>query len=455
MIKRWLLLLNSGLLLFALLFLAAAGWWSLSPKPPLEIPSSTHQTPTAPTNSFRQPAEAYEQPTDRLFSLNYAPPALQLPNLRNVLVYYGENGRPDSTSEQPALHFGLVGEGNMATVMPNSPLYLVYNATGSPAKYSFSPDNQSTPLWIEAAPAGVNQAHVHLFLRTPDGEVLRKPVNQHQFLLPRKELNRYGNQWQLGSLRVDGTLLARQKARWQGIDRFLERHGGQEYSYAQDKERIDLGEGENLYSLFIDDKSCLIWKQERWRLPDPEEATQAYPLLCVKKIDPRLITFELWDLQGKGRIQINLLKTVDTPPPKQLLNSLKFLGARTLSQFLFEINGERITLRPKDWLIYKENRWELLEEPEMIQSYVDKRLNGPLFVFDQVLRAGDHQLIQGTLFNTSRSEEAEVELPLGQKASDGGGSTSQTNKAVERQERELIESLSDDEDDEDYDDDYE
>ncbi|MCP5507977.1 MAG: hypothetical protein H7A37_06730 [Chlamydiales bacterium] len=47
---------------------------------------------------------------------------------------------------------------------------------------------------------------------------------------------------ELGKWRVDGTLLARQRARWYGPDMFLKRHGGDEFKDVSGKRRIDFGE---------------------------------------------------------------------------------------------------------------------------------------------------------------------------------------------------------------------
>jgi len=63
------------------------------------------------------------------------------------------------------------------------------------------------------------------------------------------------------------------------------------------------------------------------------------PLLVVKKVDERLMTFEVWDSEGKTKIALNLLKSSEPPPPVQLLQSFKFVSSRTRSQFVFEINN--------------------------------------------------------------------------------------------------------------------
>ena len=78
--------------------------------------------------------------------------------------------------------------------------------------------------------------------------ILKEPKEHAEFTLPEKEFARLSSlaTWELGKWRVDGTLLARQKSRWYGVDKFIERHGGDEYKDKKGKQRIDFGEGEEL-----------------------------------------------------------------------------------------------------------------------------------------------------------------------------------------------------------------
>jgi hypothetical protein len=126
------------------------------------------------------------------------------------------------------------------------------------------------------------------------------------------------------------------------------------------------------------------------------------------------MTLELWDISGKGKITLNLLKVNEAWVPQNIQQSFKFVAARTRSQFVFEINKERMTLRPRDWLLMTGGGWKKLSTPEEIDSYVDRRLIGPLFIFDGVERKDDRQVIKGTLFNTARTEMQSIEIPLQQ-----------------------------------------
>jgi hypothetical protein len=137
----------------------------------------------------------------------------------------------------------------------------------------------------------------------------------------------------------------------------------------------------------------------------------------VKKIDERIMNLELWDVEGNGKIVLNLLKSTESWIPQNLQQNFKFVGARTRSQFVFEVDKERVLLSPHDWLVLTETGWKKLVTPEEIDDYVDRKIVGPLFVFDKIERKDDRQMILGTLFNASRTEMAPIELSIQQQGS--------------------------------------
>lgn len=423
MIKKWLNWFNLGLIGVIFLLLLSAAFIELSR--PGEIP---YQNPESvrlalPKGAFIQNQDAYDAIGEPVFALKYAPPNLQLPDLRPILLYYGKNGRPDASEENTMLHFAVASSKVPVSIGPKKKLYLLYDKKQNPPRYIFSPDNVETSLWITATSNG-NEAIVKVRMRNENGELISTPESNAEFAIPEKEYVRFGGvPWEIGKWRVDGTLLARQKARWYGKDVFLEKHGGAEYADYQDKQRIDFGEGEDIYSVYVGLNNPIVWEEDRWREVKPGPESLGKPLLMVKKIDERIITFELWDVEGKGKVILNLLKTAEPMPPQNLDKSFKFVGARTRSQFVFEVNKERVLLSPHDWLLLTPTGWHKLTTPEEIDDYVNRKLVGPLFVFDGIERKDDKQLIMGTLFNSARTDAQVVELPVQQ-----GGTTGEQEK---------------------------
>lgn len=414
MIRKWMDWVNYGIVgVISILLLTALFFVVIHPG---EFPAhdAVARKSNIPKRAFARPPEAYDAISAPALKLSFSPLSVQLPDLRKHLVYYGKNGRPDADRDHPVMYLAFTGNKTPLAVPPEKRFYVLYDKKQTPPQYVFSKNNTETPLWIEANVQS-NQALIKAGLKLEDGKEIHEPTAYAEFNLTEKEFVRFGGStWELDGLRVDGTLLARQKARWHGVDRFLEKHGGEEYKEYIDKHRVDFGDGENLYSVYLSQGSCLIWQDGKWKAIKPGESSLENPMISVKKIDERVMNLELWDGEGKGKIVLNLIKATEPWAPQAIEEDFKFIGARTKSQFIFEIKNERMLLRPYDWLILTEEGWKKLETPEEIDQYVERKLIGPLFVFDQIERKEDKQIASGTLFNASRTESSAMELSLQQ-----------------------------------------
>lgn len=416
MIGRWLSWLNCAIVGFAILFgFAGIVYWF---KQPSEIVCDNPLSKECglPKGAFEQSKEAYQDLGSTLLALNQGPFSMQLPDLRQQLVYHGKNGRPDAQLEKTLVHFSISGNPKAtASIKPKENLYLVYDRKSGVGRYNFSPSNEKTSLWIEVEPTD-HEAQITVGMENGNGEKITEPENFASFRLTEKDASRAAiSNWEIGSIRVDGTLLARQKARWQGGDKFLEKHGGDDFKDILGRQRIDLGENDDLYSVFVKAGDCLIWQNNRWCSVSPGEESLKHPLLVVKKVDERLMNLELWDVDGKNKVILNLLKGTEpwTIQNAQVLQPMfKFLGARTRTQCVFEINRERMILKPSDWLLLTSKGWKKLASEEEIDKYVKRQLTGTLFVFDGLKRKGDKQIMTGTIYSPSRHDCQPVELAL-------------------------------------------
>ncbi len=416
MIDRWVKCLNCLLVCLALLFaIAGFAYWFYACEA-IACSSIGKQQTELPKGSFELTESSYYGVGGELFFLEQEPIAIQIPDLKPHLIYYGKNGRPDATEKEMRLHFALASNNKEVVSMPpGEKIYLSYDKSRSPGKYVFSQENQKTSLWIEGQPVG-NEAEIQVSMERENGERVSEPQTNAHFRVAEKDYSRFvGSSWEINSFRVDGTLFARQKARWWGTDRFLEKHGGQDFGDVIGKQRIDLGENETLYSIFVAAGDCLIWDGSQWKRKSPGIETQGYPLLVVKKVDEKLMNLEVWDKDGKGKIAVNLLKSTEpwTVQNAQIIhNSFKFLGSKTKTQCVFEINRERVILKPSDWLVQTPKGWKKLQTEQEIDDYVKRKLTGALFVFEDIVRKGEKQVMHGSLYSPSRHECQPVEIAL-------------------------------------------
>lgn len=410
--KEWLNWINLGVAGLVLLLLFLAFIFYIQTSTPIESPQETFIKPKEPSSSFSQPTNSYEAIGNPAFELKSTAIGLQLPDLKKTLVYFGRNGRPDADPNSTVLNLGFSGSNSSNPLIPGKPAFIVYDKSHSPPRYEFSPQNAATSLWITVQPEGSNQARVDVGMKDENGELIETPSANRTFTIQEKPVVGSAAAWDVGKFRADGTLLARQRARWYGIDRFFERHGGEEYQHFLDKQRIEFGENENAYSVYVQVGDALSWDGDRWKEATPGEETLGKPLLVVKRVDDRLINLELWDPEGKSKVVLNLLKSNEPPPPPNVLQVFKYVGSRTRSQFVFEINKQRVMLSPHDWLLQTDKGWKKLATHDEIDAYVDGKTQGLLFVFDGVEKRDDRQILLGTLFNKSRSDIQKIEMVM-------------------------------------------
>lgn len=358
--KKWLTYANGTICVAIVLLLLFAVGYLISRPSEIPLNTLTAVKRTLPKNAFTQPTEAYDSLGDSIFGLKYSPMTMQLPDLRKYLIYYGRNDRPDAKDERPLLHFAFTGNKTVTSVTPGEKMYVLYDREVAPPQYIFSPNNVETPLWIQVSVTD-REATVTASMKNDNGQLIQEPWSHAHFVLPQREYVRTGAPWELGKFRVDGSLLARQKARWYGVDRFLENHGGKEYNQEMGKQRIDFGEGEGVYSVFVGLGDVMIWENDRWKVVQPGKDSLGHPLLVIKKIDERLMQLELWDLNGQSKVALNLLKSSEPWTPQNVLQNFRFLGSRTRSQFVFEVNKERMLFESKRLVNINSGRMEKIE----------------------------------------------------------------------------------------------
>ncbi len=446
MISQWLRWTNYAIAALIVLLLVATGFLWVNRSEEIVQGDLKLKPNRLPKSAFELDADAYKNIDQSLLALQSAPPTLQIPDLKNQLIYYGKNGRPDAQLANTSYHFSVSGNKTIASIAPGDRLYLVFDKKSGASKYVLSPNNGKTSLWIEAKPAEAStEILINVFMENDKGEVITEPKSNAEFKLTEKEFIRYaGVNWELGTFRVDGTLLARMRAKWHGPDKFLENHGGEQYAHATGKQRIDFGEGDDVYSVFVEVGDCLIWDSEasKWKAVQPGVGSQKYPLLVAKKMEERLMSFELWDMDGKGKIALNMLKSTEPTMiagVHNIHNVFKFVGARTKTQCVFEINNERIVLSPSDWLLLTPKGWKKLSSEEEIDDYVNRKTTGSLFVFEKLGRKDEKQVLIGMIYNPSRCDCQEIELSL--QPHTGPGSKPEESKETKEKEKELADAL--------------
>lgn len=388
-------------------------WYRTAAQEVVQPPVQTQvQKPLLPATAFT-PKDKKHLPIDAAsLQLEYKSPKMRLPDLRSFIFYYGHNLRPDAKdADNLFFSLGPVSETNPTfSVHSKEKLFLVIQ--DNPVyPYALSPGNRPTTLWFEPEFRS-NGSNVQVRMKDEQGNVVQEPQDRANFTLTEKPPAVGANKsFMLDQFRADATLFSRQKAKWHGEDLFLQDHGGAEFEPNFGKQRIQFGEGEDLYSVYLDKGDVMVWKGGKWVVPELGKSTTGYPLARVVKIEERTMGVELFDVSGRNKVNLTLLKLQE---PKLVLNphDFEFIGARTRIHSMFFVGNQREIVGPDDWFLHSEDGWKKLKTSKEIDAYVSGIISGDLLVINKIEKLNENQWLAGTLYTRSRSNSEPVMLPL-------------------------------------------
>ncbi len=376
---------------------------------PTPLIKQTHSLPY----SFKQPSESLTTIGEPFISLEKTDIKLALPDLRNTLIYFGSTVRPDVSENDAVVQMGIRGTPTPSPITANVPVYMQYESRGNSGKWSFSPDNAKTPIWVEITPQE-SSCEIELFMTDNEGNKIEEPADFAKFTLPQVHLpyTAHGaNAFEVAGFRADSSLLIRQKCAWFGQDLFLQELGDETFAFAFDKERIDFLDPEDPYFCFVGTGDCLAFWDGRWHEVEPGEESRDLPLLVAKKIDEKAISFDLWAPNGKARIPIELRRAnaMSTFADKF---DLKLVGARSRKDWIAELGGTRMLLRADDWLILQDNEWRKITTAEELDEYIYGAVRGPLLVLQGSEKIGNDIGLVGRVYDYTRTQVVPLRISL-------------------------------------------
>lgn len=187
------------------------------------------------------------------------------------------------------------------------------------------------------------------------------------------------------------------EAKWWGRDLFKEQYvGGSCERLEIGPELIELKEGDWL--AYIDNK---------WLKIKTLEEGKEKPIVRMKSLSPKGLIFEGWNSGEYARFL--------TPPASDPLKMkgdevLSAVRIRSEKQISCMLEKQCLVLKAGDWVLKTKGRWKVLRRKEDREAYLSTKLIGDLFVFDQIQLKQGQKVVQGRLFNPSRTQTAAVEV---------------------------------------------
>jgi hypothetical protein len=69
-----------------------------------------------------------------------------------------------------------------------------------------------------------------------------------------------------------------------------------------------------------------------------------------------------------------------------------------------------MVLKAGDWVLKSANRWKILRKSQEREAYLNGKLAGELFVFDQIQSKQGQKMMHGRLFNSGRTQMIAIEM---------------------------------------------
>lgn len=367
-----------------------------------------------PKRYFRQDPDEYAQIKGPFMELDRDLSSMQLPSLKNVLHYLGSSQRPDLKSSEAHLKFALLPGVEVREILQGEPLYLVTETSGKKSRYRFAAPGVATPLWVTAELVDEEVVITTHLLDEGGGQVI-EPLD-HLEWKPKKRSGSAvgrGKQWTLGEFVADRTILNKQKLRWSGQDLFLKDLGGADYALQATRERIQFGEGESRYVIYLKEGEGAVFVDGKW-VPKPlGVATQNEPLLYLKEMSGTGISFELWGAETGEMLSLRMQRS---PPDWSGIAQMKvtFSSVRTRRKVSLSVGDQLLDVSVQDWLLIDKGFVSIIDTLEKLEGLVAGRDRGVLCVLRDLLEESGEYYLEGTFYDGSRSASQAFRVRLGE-----------------------------------------
>lgn len=195
------------------------------------------------------------------------------------------------------------------------------------------------------------------------------------------------------------------EARVLGRDLFLNRYAGGDLS-----QRMEIGIGDSAVQISLKEGDFLSWAEEKWKKISSPLEGEGRPLLRIASVDDQGLIFEAWDLAEYIRFSVS--SSVPTPLKTKKEDFLTAVRIRSEKQISCMLEKQCFVLRSGDWVLKEDSRWKALRKPQERELYLQGKLAGEIFVFDQIDLKGGQKMLQGFLFNRDRSQMFPIEMGL-------------------------------------------
>jgi len=328
-----------------------------------------------------------------------------VPDLSREILVLARSSRPDCDPGEGAFLLSTKSNSQSRVVAPGEQIFLECQNNGSEDPiYRFT--DKRTALWIRPMTGGQEDVCIEVGFFSPSkqsesfleevAQVLVQPVRSSSSK-EKKETSIFS------SIR---------QAKWWGSDSLLKQYGGAEYREMMGKQKIEIPAENGSEFYFLAAGDYLQWQEGSWQKTSLSTTVAGAPLAQVKNVTPKTLAIEVWDEKGFYPQLIHLeLQAPNKTAQKNDLNSSS-IRLRSSSQVACTLGKRRFILKEGDWLLKVGKSWRNLRRSKDVESCLQHRLRGELFIFDSIEKQQGKYFLKGHLFDEMRTQMTPISLPI-------------------------------------------
>lgn len=240
-----------------------------------------------------------------------------------------------------------------------------------------------SPFWIDLSLTQEGMIEGRGWIAAPDGE-----IDAGRFLANGQESPIQGAQ----EFAEGSAFRILAEGKWWGKDLFREGGG----------ERIEIGSD----LLEINPKEWLVWKNGHWGKSAQGEPTGA--IARIQSLGNKGLVIEGWNEEGHVRLLFSLSASLPFKSKgEELFSAIRIRSEKQISCML---EKQCMVLKTGDWVLKNGSRWKILRKKEEREAFLNNKLVGELFVFDQIIQKQGQKMVVGKLYNLGRTQMTAIEM---------------------------------------------
>lgn len=176
------------------------------------------------------------------------------------------------------------------------------------------------------------------------------------------------------------------------------------------RHRIDVGSLVETTLIEPQENQWLVFEEGHWQIVDDLSKASSPYIARIKGIHSGRLELEGWEADFHVRLSLPLAAPSSFKgKAEDLFGSIRVRSDKQISCIL---DKQCLILKVNDWALKVGNRWKILRKAEEKEAVFKGKLTGEIFVLDQIFNKQGQKSILGHFYNSARTDEMVIDLPV-------------------------------------------